>query len=278
MDPAGNTTVIILDPVPRERYASLALELMENKNLCAEQVGYLETAEDPCALARLHMMGGEFCGNAARSFAAFLAFGGLKYVHEGEEGRMFLGFDEKEKEITIKISGHNVPLTAKVKNIGELAACDVEIAMPLPIEIRHGESESLGPYSLVIFEGIVHLVLWEKQADARFIGLAEKLIKAEGQNTECFGVLFYDKKSGRMTPVVSVSSVGSVVWESSCGSGSIAVASALADIEKKSIEKRELLQPGGSLFVSADRKQDGTLAKALLSGKIAVIAAGKVYL
>ena len=261
MNPAGNTTILILDPLPREEYAGLALKLMDKTCLCAEQVGYLEKPEDPQAMARLHMMGGEFCGNATRSFGAFLAFGGLN-----------------AKEIVIEVSGHSGPLTAKVKETGRKAACDVEIAMPLPLSVQHGKREGLGRYSIVVFEGIVHVILWGRDPDQTLLPAVSDFLEAESFSTECFGVLFYDEKSGRMIPLVSVSSVGSVVWESSCGSGSVAVVSARADLEKKSIADCQLLQPGGALTVSVERNADGKITEANLSGIVSVIATGVVYL
>ncbi|MDD2484787.1 MAG: hypothetical protein PHQ50_07190 [Eubacteriales bacterium] len=277
MNPAGNTTILILDPLPREEYAGLALKLMDKTCLCAEQVGYLEKPEDPQAMARLHMMGGEFCGNATRSFAAFLAFGGLSaLVGEKEEA---LPFDfSGEKEIVIEVSGHSGPLTAKVKETGRKAACDVEIAMPLPLSVQHGKREGLGRYSIVVFEGIVHVILWGRDPDQTLLPAVSDFLEAESFSTECFGVLFYDEKSGRMIPLVSVSSVGSVVWESSCGSGSVAVVSARADLEKKSIADCQLLQPGGALTVSVERNADGKITEANLSGIVSVIATGVVYL
>ncbi len=73
MNPCGNTTVLIRTSLPRARYGSIAAQIMQSTCLCAEQVGFIEPPQQEGALARLHMMGGEFCGNASRSFAAWLA-------------------------------------------------------------------------------------------------------------------------------------------------------------------------------------------------------------
>lgn len=271
IDPSGNTTILVLDPVAREQYAPLAAKLMEKTCLCAEQVGYLETAEDPRAAARICMMGGEFCGNAGRGFAAWIAMGGL-----GNTGLHELS--ESEKDIPFEISGHSGLLMARIKNLGQQNVCEATIDMPLPAEIRHGQRSDLGDYSLVVFEGIIHAILWDKAPDGAYVDAVRELLKEESLSDDCFGVIFYDSYTGRMIPIVSVGAVGSLVWESSCGSGSVAVASAVADKEEKeSIENMELRQPGGNLYVSVIRGADGNLSKIRLSGRIRMIAEGVVY-
>jgi histidine racemase len=272
IDPSGNTTIIILDPVARGRYAALAARLMEKTSLCAEQVGYLEPAEDPAAAARICMMGGEFCGNAARSFAAWIAMG-------GQEKEGLHDFRGPDKEVTFEISGHSGLLTAKIRDTGLKNACEAVIAMPLPAEIRHGRSRELGEYSIAVFEGIVHVILWDRAPNETFAEPVRCLLKEQDLSDDCFGVIFYDSYTGRMFPLVSVEAVGSLVWESSCGSGSVAVAAAVADKEEKeSIENMELRQPGGNLYVSVSRGRDGTLSCIELSGRIGVIAEGVVFL
>ena len=271
IDPSGNTTVIVLDPVAREQYAPLAAKLMDKTSLCAEQVGYLEPAEDPRAAARICMMGGEFCGNAARGFAAWIALGGLKDMEPHN-------FSEPEKDIIFEISGHSGLMTANVRNLGIRNACEAAVDMPLPEEIRHGQSRKLGEYSLVIFEGIIHAILWDRAPNGAYVEPVRELLKAESLSDDCFGVIFYDSYTGRMIPIVSVGAVGSLVWESSCGSGSAAVASAVADKEKKElIDNMELRQPGGNLYVTVGRGSDGNMSRIRLSGRIEMVASGVVY-
>ena len=63
-DPSGNTTAFVLSPVPPHQYGPVARAVMER--LKAEQVAFLHDG-------RMDMMGGEFCGNASRSFALWQA-------------------------------------------------------------------------------------------------------------------------------------------------------------------------------------------------------------
>ncbi|HBK86767.1 MAG TPA: hypothetical protein DDZ53_12130 [Firmicutes bacterium] len=269
LNPSGNTTVLILNPLARDEYAEVAHKVMANTNLCAEQVGFLEPAEHAAAAARLQMMGGEFCGNASRSFAAWIALGGL-------ESHTPRNFNEKEQEITIEASGHHGPLKAKVQNKGSDNACFAEIQMPLPIKILHGSNNLLGDYSIVVFEGIVHVILWNQKAANVYVDIVRDFLEKSRLNTDCFGIMFFDKATASMIPVVYVKAVGSLVWESSCGSGSVAVASALADKEAKCIEQMRIQQPGGDLFVSIDW-QDG-IAAAYLAGDVIITATGTTYI
>jgi len=261
MDPSGNTTILVLNSLPRKEYPWIAARLMEDRCLCAEQVGYVEATQTPGSAGRLHMMGGEFCGNAARSFAAYLALR-----------------EETGDEIPIEISGHDGILTAKVKRGEGEASCDAAVEMPLPQNILHGATAFFGRYSLVIFEGISHMILWEKEPFEEAVGQTEKFLQEAGLDTECFGVLFFREETEEMIPVVTVKSVESVVWESSCGSGTVAAACAMADLQKVSILRKEIRQPGGSLFISIERRGDGTLCRAILSGKVLEVAEGTVYL
>ena len=75
-DPSGNTTILVLTPVPKEEHSALAAKLLALPGIEAEQVGYV-TREAGKPL-RVDMMGGEFCGNASRSAAAWPVTAGHK--------------------------------------------------------------------------------------------------------------------------------------------------------------------------------------------------------
>ena len=81
-DPAGNITLFVLDPIERERRAALAAELMRRlPDMKIDQVGFACPA-DADTDGRMEMMGGEFCGNATRAYAMYVARqrGGLSEV------------------------------------------------------------------------------------------------------------------------------------------------------------------------------------------------------
>ena len=96
------------------------------------------------------MMGGEFCGNASRSYALWLALhepGGLSLRH-------FYG----TREQTVTVSGAPHPLTVTLR-------CDgtdryyASITMPLPQRVLPMEEPFLGPCTLVEYPGISHVLL-----------------------------------------------------------------------------------------------------------------------
>ena len=67
-DPSGNTTILVLTPVPKEQHSSLAAQLLALPGIEAEQVGYVSReAGKPLRDAR-----GEFLGALAHEV------GGLK--------------------------------------------------------------------------------------------------------------------------------------------------------------------------------------------------------
>lgn len=268
-NPGGNTTILVLDPVPRDLHAEVAVELMNDRSLCAEQVGYLEAPSHPSALAKLQMMGGEFCGNASRCLAAQLA------RMKEQEGRGSTNPNDPQT-IAIEVSGHKGVLGAKVTTLVPRCRWDVEIEMPLPKEIRTGIDGQLGLYSIVVFEGIVHIVLWEKSVSDLLVQESLSFLKASGLPGETWGILFYNEEQQSMTPVVSVEAVNTLIYEQSCGSGTVAVGAALAEKRKAPIPRLTVRQPGGNLIV--DVAWNEGIRSIRLSGEISIVAEGTVFL
>ena len=95
-DPAGNITIFVLDRVQRKDYAEISAQLLKKEEFHAEQVGFIEEKED--GTWRMQMMGGEFCGNASRSF------GYLKSMME----------EDHPEQVSVEVSGSDRILTAEV--------------------------------------------------------------------------------------------------------------------------------------------------------------------
>jgi histidine racemase len=270
INPSGNTTVLILDPLPRDLYVRVASKVMKATSLSAEQVGFIEPATIPGALGRLQMMGGEFCGNASRGFAAWL-------TDQRNPGIRF-GRGAVKVSVPIELSGYNGLLKAAVvTDTSRKHTYTVTLSMPLPQWIRQRSSEDAGrPYTLVGFEGIVHAVLWNQSpSQGQFDSIRGEVEKELGE-VDCLGAMFYQEDIQFLTPVVYVRSVGSLVWESSCGSGSVAVAAALAAREKKSVEGLTLSQPGGIIQTRVTWRDQAM--EASISGDVAIEAVGVVYI
>ena len=140
--PCGNTTILVressLSPADRARVAA---EIIAPGHLEAEQAGYVDTA---APVPRLDMMGGEFCVNATRAFAALLAEEGKLSPESGGLGGI------------VSVSGMPERLRVRVRR---LAAHRFESAVLLDLpQAPPLENVAPGMY-LVRVPGIAHLVL-----------------------------------------------------------------------------------------------------------------------
>lgn len=246
-DPAGNRTAIVRTPVPADQRGQIAAKLLQIKELRAEQAGF-ETAPLMGGAGRLQMMGGEFCGNAARSYG-YLLWSERQGAHSGTAGN-----------IHIEISGS--PHTLEV-------FCDPVhgssyAQMPMPREIEYSPED----YPLVISEGITHMILENMEPDTNLI---RRMVAAYGSRWDAFGIMFLTGE--RLTPVVYVEASGSLVYESSCGSGSLAAAWYMEQTSHSSgtraaagrTEGRSssfsfcFREPGGEIRVDIFHKEDGSV-------------------
>lgn len=232
-DPAGNRTAIVRTPVPRDIRPDIAEKILGISELRAEQAGF-ETAPLGAGAGRLEMMGGEFCGNAARSYGYLLA---------SER-------NQTEGEILVEISGHTGFLHVQC----DLSAGTAFSEMPVPRSLEYTR-EGL---PLVISEGISHIILPDREPDQEMIRF---MTDRFGSRFDAFGMMFLS--GDRLTPVVFVSSTGTLVYESSCGSGSLAAAWFLEQERTAGSMQKEreyiFREPGGNITVRLCRQEDGSL-------------------
>jgi diaminopimelate epimerase len=249
-DPAGNITVFVLDRVdsPQER-AALSKALLGDPLLKAEQAGFVSPPEREGGLWRLEMMGGEFCGNAARSFGLFVA---------GERGL------RGKAAVTVSVSGTDRPVTVNV----DVEALWAEAEIPPPLALDSLEySDALLP--VVVFDGITHVIAPDlRPSEASFKKIRESFEKKYAPlPSPALGVLFYDPASRFMTPAVYVRATDTLVFESSCGSGS----AALGVWESREISSGErrlpVAQPGGVIEVTV-RKNRGRVDAVSIGGAV----------
>ena len=242
VNPTGNITLIVETPVPRESQSAAAAALMA-ADKTAEQVGFIEQPSLPGSALRLQMMGGEFCGNAALSAGALARLLSLPET-DGDS-------------IRLEISGAAEPLEVEVfHESGRLYTGTVD--MPLPRScftalLTDGDREFQLP--VVRFPGISHVIINSRSiekygfkvrnAEARIESWCRQL------GVEALGMMFWDEADGLLNPFVYVSGTNTAVWESSCASGSTAVAVYSALSEGRSTELN-LRQPGGVLTVAAE--------------------------
>ena len=233
VNPTGNITLIVETPVKRESQAAVAAKLME-KDKTVEQVGFLEAAASKCALARLQMMGGEFCGNASVSAAAVI-------VNR-------LGYDSYTLPLEVSGIDEDISVTVERNADGSFTGT---VDMPIPEAIYdYTFINGFDTYTfpLVRFPGICHVIINRPFSPL----LAEKLIAdwCRQLRAEALGLLFLEERSKKLEPLVYVASTGTTVWENSCASGTCAAAAYFAKRKAKSTSA-SLIQPGGTLKAEA---------------------------
>ena len=270
-DPAGNRTAIVRTPVPVQARADIAAWILKNEDLRAEQVGF-ETAPLNGGEGRLEMMGGEFCGNAARSYG-FLLWSAKALAAAEQRGEELSGSDlsggaaakSAQGDLSIEISGTDDLLNVHCEAEAFSAVAGRTVCrgssfsqMPMPLSLEYTEEGS----PLVISEGIAHVILEDTEADDKIVN---DMIARYGARFPAFGLQFLTGE--QLIPVVSVPAAGSLVYESSCGSGSLAAAwyqAVRSDLQSHDCLFRE---PGGTIEVRLWRDADGAM-KGCMGGDI----------
>ena len=241
-DPAGNITVFVLDDVPRERHGEVAKAIMGIDALKAEQVAF-RCVGSGGERNRIEMSGGEFCGNASRAFGMLLA------KERGLRGKC---------RVEIEISGCPSPVSVELDTDAQTASAEI----PLPVYVgKRTVGGSVG--TLVRFDGIALLVA-ELEPDRNFFDRAESIFD-EFPAPEAYGVVFL-AKDGRMTPLIKVPAADSLVWEGSCGSGSLACAIAESEGTEGEFTK-EYIQPAGTIRATVMRV-GGKPVSARIGGRV----------
>ena len=270
-DPAGNLTALV-EAADDEGIPVAAWTDAERRRIArcimrdypaVEQTGFVIPGGGG-RLWRLEMTGGEFCGNAARSFGLFAA------RKQGLHGRV---------AIPITLSGAKGPLTV----LADTENNEAEIALPPPrktaaIRYRNGHLPA------VMFDGITHVIVIMEGIDQNtdktslaetFFAVKEAaqttLIKtpADTQSFAAFGALFYDTATAFLRPAVFVSGIESFVFENSCGSGSAAFAFHRAQRLPDGEHRLSLHQPGGTITTRVV-KEKGNPAAIFIGGYVAI--------
>lgn len=256
-NPAGNITAFVLNQsVERKDYIDVANKLMDIKEFEIEQVGFVKSPKT-CGELRLEMMGGEFCGNATRSFGLYIA------AKNGETS---------DKTITVEISGCSNTLDVETNVTNDYA----RTSMPLPKGIDYISLDDGQLLPAVVFEGIVHVIAENEEVSD---DMYEKVKKAviNRYNPEAFGLMFLASDKLYITPAVYVMETDSLVYERSCGSGSIATAIYLTKDEKSGVFTYDIAQPGGTIETQV-YKENGNVIKATIGGKVTLSAIKTIQL
>lgn len=240
-DPAGNITAFVLSRVAPENCAAVASRLLVSGEFHTEQVAF-RTEPRMGADGRIQMMGGEFCGNAVRSYGYLLST-----VLPGAPN-----------SVRVEISGAARPLNVEVDR--KRGSSKTEMPLPTGVLPVGFEGER---FDAVCFDGIVHVLVPGAPRGQDFVRGLFGVLRTKIPSS-AYGILFLE--GDRMTPVVYVCNTDSTVWESSCGSGSTAVAVHRA-LQKGGEYCGSLHQPGGVIEVEAVEK-DGKVVKCSMGGPV----------
>jgi diaminopimelate epimerase len=202
----GNITAIqvIDNPQTTDWYVKQGIELgARYEKLGAEQSGFLVKDEN-----HFQMTGGEFCGNATR--AAAILFSQL----------------QNNLDTQYTVSGFDGIVSSCVESRSRYHDYVVESVFP-NMQVDTKEVIANGQEATIVdLGGIVHIVIQGKMPK-NYEKIHRQIVEELNLNQrDAVGVIWYTKDESSVTihPVVWVRSIDSFFYETSCGSGSIAVA------------------------------------------------------
>lgn len=257
INPSGNITALVTDEVSRVQQKEVAMRLMR-MDPEIEQVGFLEKPALPGAAARLQMMGGEFCGNATMSAAAWLA--------------SQAGMDEGRAAVyAMEVSGAADIVPCRITNCG--GRYTGTVPMPLPWAFMQAEILPGICVPRICFDGIDHLIVPDgvisgNQAETIIPELCRRF------GSDALGMVFTKADFSAIRPLVYVQGTGSSVWENSCGSGTAALGAYAAMRADESV-CLDVVQPGGRIRVEADCCR-GVLQRIEICGNVEMMSAGEI--
>jgi len=263
LSPAKNTTVLITNYVPPSKYCKVASQVLSYTYLCAEQLGFItEPQHKSGSIIRLEMSGGEFCGNAVLALAAYVRYAGIL----------------EEDNFTIESSGVNSLLRCQI--INKRNNCyRVKASMPLDFNYRLYKFDVLKGV-LIEFKGITHFLFENRgQLEGNKIKKLIKTLSCE-LKVAAMGFIPYkmEKDSFQIEPCIYVSETDSLIFENSCGSGTLALGLFLAMRKKESVVYN-IKQPGGIIKVQIKgryERGDFKVQDAFIENEVQITCSGKV--
>jgi diaminopimelate epimerase len=254
--PSHNVTILVFTEIDRQKHPIVANYLMDLLP-DVEQVGFIEKPNDQRAIARLQMMGGEFCGNALRS----LAWIAKKKNWKGTEFNIFL----------LEASGADKLL--QVENLGQ------KVRVEHPIKRELNSVRKFNDMFIVELVGITHIIIYQSPPDNAEEEAMEYIRRLNLSNTKAVGILYTQMLGNKisMVPIVWVQKTNRPMKESACASGTQAIITAKVWEERKS-SNLEIIQPSGDVILGSvefDNKKN-CFEKAFTEGRVYVLVEEKI--
>ncbi len=265
-NPTQNMTILVKTKHPVETYQQIASKIMSYDSLYAEQVGFIEKPMSNKASACLQMAGGEFCGNACMSLAAYIA------AQQGCES-------VDVTEIILEASGTDGLIVCQVKKLGDSYRC--QLAMPVPHKVEQRtvtyEGQDLD-IVIVRYQNCIHIVIEVNAFNDAVREKAQTLAKLLGVTlgANLIGILLFRSDTTELEPLIYIPLLDSMVWERGCGSGTASVGAYMAWKRKGAISA-PIRQSGGTIHVKADCEQ-GAITHVTIEGCVAIVAEGTAYI
>ncbi len=237
--PGGNINGIVANLIDRIDQPYVAEEILQSYNKGRrrddqiEQIGFIEKPIDPQAVSRLQMSGGEFSGNAALCLSEIIL--------------------APNTTRCIEVSGTTQLMTARKYSDNYVSS-----QMPIPRQLK--EQYTLEKLPMIQMDGITHIIVNSAQmkSEKEQRTLAMQIISRNGfSKFPATGILFITQSSENTTMIPYIyfrkGQQYELVKETSCGSGSVAVAiTSFRKQNRQSIVER-ILQPSGcELFVTVE--------------------------
>ncbi|MDD4617198.1 MAG: hypothetical protein PHW76_08850 [Alphaproteobacteria bacterium] len=232
VDPSGNPTALVFDPIP-PAMTRKAGQLIQDEYPSVEQVVFVQKRG---GMPHAQLAGGEFCANAARAVGYVLSGGMVT-----------------EQRVTV--SGASAPMTIHTSR--NRAKLDLHMCMREECRVL-GET----PVPVLHLEGISFGILMPQNPrfDILRYGNSFDEIRVRSAMKElglmsflCCGLLFVEdlgQDKVKLTPFVYIRDIETFFAETACASGSIAAATFLG-------RNLSILQPSGKyLDVEVNRKEN----------------------
>lgn len=255
--PAMNTTVLVTSVCPKQHYIEVAKRAMKYDFLHAEQVGFIKAPQSNDTILYLEMAGGEFCGNATLSAAAYATYKGLTEKHD----------------FYIDVSGVENPVWCKVMKKDRFnynTKCQMPFASNIE-EYKINLKSQIIEGAIIEFNGISHFVFPVKNKFTYFLEVLD-IIKTD-INASAIGIIPYkiiEKQNYKIKPYVYVRKTNTSTFERGCGSGSLALGIFINETGKKQ-KHIKVIQPGGIIKVEVgDRNYISTDVLMTCEGRILI--------
>jgi diaminopimelate epimerase len=269
VSPGGNDTAIVWDQMNRKLYGIVSKYIQEAYGNI-EQVMFAE--KDPkTGMYRGQMAGGEYCGNATRSFGYMLL--------NGQNG-----------EIEVEVSG--AIQKQKVTVLDGQSATQI----PLGYQGALGDKDTIqlaqnGEY-IVKMGGIAHLASYQFQ---KTFQLLSKTFNPERRKDIIRGIIGggaladfpaagvmlvtrTERGDFILDPYVYVAETQTIYNETACGSGTAAVAMVEAFRRNQSIPSIKVLQPSGMNIEAKVGYRNKKFENVCISGGVEVLYDGEIVL